>query len=220
MRILFSLSKIANHVALIMMETQNNALRPILKDVPIFPKQCPECRSFFVEDKKCEDCGADFSIRHILSPDDDKSYYNLMNEYYYEKRRFQIFNILLFPEVKFKAYIKLHKKLIWRLKDILKFLDTSYRLTKKERFLIVQEAKQIIIEKQGDKIFSKELESLKQAYKGPKTRDCFESIPLALKPRGIDKKWVFTFIAFVIILGMGSNLFIDISFFSNILFGR
>jgi len=205
-----------------MMETQNTALRPILKDVRIVPKQCPECHSYYVDNKKCEDCGLDFSKRHILTPDDEKSYYNLMNEYFFEKRRFQIFNILLIPESRFKEFIKLHKKLSWRLKDILNFLENSYRLTKKERFLLVQEARQIIAEKLScsklQKSFSKELELFKNTYNGPKTRDCFESVHLVSNSKSFDKKWLLLIVIAFLILGMRSNL-LDGPLFSRIFFG-
>ncbi len=203
-----------------MMENQTGELRPILKNVRIIPKRCPQCKSFFIEDQKCEDCGHDLSIRKILTPDDDKSFYNMMDDYFYEKRRFLFLGFFLFPEKYFSPYQKLQKRMVWRLQNILEFLETAYRLTKKERFLLVQEARDIIAEKSSDKSFKPFLDSLQKRFKGAKTSDCFESIRMISTKEFKARKMILLLTLIVlIVLGVRSNL-LDGLILSDIFLGR
>ena len=129
------------------MQTQFQSLR---KDHIVRPLTCPFCGSYFWIDNKCEDCGKTSEINSFEKVFNRANFFNLIDEYHQNTSRIMKFVFFLGLEKYNKRYKNLHKKLNYRLNEILNFLTISYRLKPFQKFLLIYEAKQIILFKSHD----------------------------------------------------------------------
>jgi hypothetical protein len=60
---------------------QNNKVIPTGKEVPSV-QTCPQCESFFIDDKECESCGFQFDTIKVGAPFSEKSFYYYFEEYW------------------------------------------------------------------------------------------------------------------------------------------